>query len=195
MKPIKAMVLFAALLLSTSILHAQLKTPFNKSSIGNDVQKLISDFPNHFSHFSGELIDKKPQMTDYACQLKPEGAESSVITIYSSSKKTIASWKAVMTTTEDFDAAKKKFHSLYTALNNKTVNYQGKNYKLKAAYETPSEEKDFITIVFDLEEEDDAVSNLKVALDMHAELLEWQVAVTIYDRDRKDNERGSIVED
>ncbi|RYF22529.1 MAG: hypothetical protein EOO42_08660, partial [Flavobacteriales bacterium] len=114
MKPFKALVLSALLFFAITSSNAQLKNPLNKGTIGNDVQKLITDFPNHFSHFSGEQIDKKPQSTEYECEVIPAGSESSVITIYSSTKKTIATWKAVMLTTEDFSAAKKKHHTIYT---------------------------------------------------------------------------------
>jgi len=176
--------------------HAQLKSPFSKGgSIAGDVQKVISDYPNHLHSLSGEVLDKRAQSTDFACTFKPDGAESCIITQYSATHKTVVSWKALMLTTENFDDARKKFKNLYTQLHNKPVAYGGKTYRLKGAYEAPVEEKDFASCILELDAEDGDAANLKVEISLQVELLEWKVSVMIYDRERNDDERGKIIED
>jgi len=97
---------------------AQLKLPV-VNGIGPDIKKVIQDYPNQFSNIKGEVINQNPQSTDYACNVKVNGAEEVSITQYSANKKyPITSWQAVMLTTDDFEDAKKKFKSLFNQLNN-----------------------------------------------------------------------------
>jgi uncharacterized protein (DUF952 family) len=179
--------------------HAQLKSPFAKGrSVAQDVEKILDDYPNRFSSFTGEKISENPQSTDYACTLMPEGAEESLITRYSAGgRRVVVSWNATMLTTESFDDARKKFRQLYGALNNKKISIRLNPYNLKneGSYEQPTEGKDFYSVVFKLDPNDDRYGHLRVELSLRAVMMEWQVSVSVYERDRADNERGDIKAD
>lgn len=157
----------------------------------------MEDYSSRFSHLTGNILIENPQSVAYQCNCKIEGAEESTITFYSSKHKNIVSWRAVMLTTDDFAAAKKKFNSLFGQLNNLPVNIgHSNNYRLKGVYEQPVEEKKFTTILFSFTPVDESTKNLKAELSVEFYApMEWKVKVLIYNRDRKDNEKGKTIED
>jgi len=172
---------------------AQLKLPV-LNGIGPDIKKVIQDYPNQFSNIKGEVITQNPQSTDYACNLKVNGAEEVSITQYSANKKyPIASWQAVMLTTDDFEDAKKKFKSLFNQLNNLSSN-ETVSFHLKGKYETPVEEKKFTSVIFTADNGSTTLKKLRVELSMQYELLEWKLKVLLYEKEREDNERGAVEE-
>jgi hypothetical protein len=184
---VKLLVSVTILLLSFHVATAQ--TPdVVKNSIIADIKKIIEDYPNHLSAFTGELIVSNPQSSDYTCTLKISGAEECTITKYSATDKTICSWQALMLTTENFSEAVKKFRSLYTQLNGLRVG----SSQLNGVYEAPSEEKKFTHVLFSFSPVTDTFQKLKVELVLEAEMLEWKVKLLLYDREREDDERGKL---
>jgi len=179
--------------------NAQLKSPFAKGrSVAQDVEKILDDYPNRFSSFTGEKIAENPQSVEYACTFLPEGAEESVITRYSAGgRRTVVAWRATMLTTENFSEASKKFRQLYSALNNKKISIRLNPYNLKneGTYEQPTEEKDFYSVIFKLDPNDDRYGHLRVEVSLQAVMMEWRISVIVYERDRADNERGDIKAD
>lgn len=194
-KSVKALTLLTIIFLFFNSSNAQLKLP-SINGIGNDVQKVIEDYPSRFIHLMGEVLTENPQSTDYQCNFTVNGAEEVFITRYAA-KKEICSWQALMLTTESFEKAKQKFKSLYNQLNNLSVNQNGaKSVKLKGVYEAPIEEKKFTTVLFSFEPADESLKKLKVEISLqYHEPMEWKVKVLIYDREREDNERGKTVEE
>lgn len=175
--------------------NAQLKlSPAN--GIGNDIKKVIDDYPNHFSNLLGELIIQNPQSADYQCNFKVRGAEETTITRYTSVFNNICSWQSLILTTEDFEKAKQKFKALFHQVNNLFVRTAGdaKNFQLKGTYTQPTEEKKFSSILFTITPEDKAIKKLKVELSLQYELMEWKVRVLVYDKEREDNEKGNTIE-
>lgn len=190
MKPsVKTLALFTIFLFSLGIANAQLKIT-SANTITTDVKKVIEDYPNHFDNILGDLIIQNPQSSNYQCNFKVEGAEECIITRYTGKKNSISSWQALMLTSESFDAAKKKFRSLYSQLNNLSE----KSMHLKGVYESPLEEKKFSSVLFSFTPADEATKKLKVELVIEAEGMDWKVKVLVYDRDRDDDERGDIIE-
>lgn len=194
-KSVKTLVLITTCFLFFHHVHAQLKLP-NSNGIGNDLRKVISDYPNHFSNLLGEMIEENVQYTDYECNFTPNGAEKTTITHYSSKGSDVYSWQTVMLTTDNFEKAKQKFRTLYNQLNNLTVKAgDGNAAHLRGQYIAPAEEKKFNSIVFSLDPADDSIKKLKaeITLEFYAP-MEWRVKVLVYDRDREDNERGKTQE-
>jgi hypothetical protein len=186
---VKLPALFTILFLSFNAAQSQLKIN-GASEITDDVKKVIDDYPNHFDNILGELIIQNPQSANYQCNFKVNGAEECIITRYSGKKNLVSSWQAVMLTTESFDAAKKKFRSLYSQLNN----LSDRSMHLKGVYEPPVEEKKFSSVLFSFSPADEYIKKLKIELVIEAEGMEWKVKVLVYDRDRDDDERGDIIE-
>ena len=194
-KSVKSLVLLTIVTLFYGSVNAQLKLP-GVSGVGNDVKKVIEDYPNRFINLMGEIIAENPQSTDYRCNFKVNGAEEAVITRYSA-KKEVCSWKARMLTTESFEKARQKFKTLFNQLNNLSVDMGGgKNFHLKGKYEIPQEAKKFASVLFSFEPAIEAVKKLKVEISLQfVEPMEWRVVVLVYDRDREDDERGKKVEE
>ncbi len=193
-KSVKSLVLITISALFWQASAAQLKLP-GINGVGNDVKKVIEDYPNRFINLMGEVITENAQSTDYQCNFKVNGAEEAFITRYSA-KKEVCSWEAVMLTTESFDKAKQKYKALFNQLNNLSVSIGTvKNFHLKGKYEAPDENLKFATVLFSFDPDTDAVSRLKVEVVMQYEApMNWKVKILVYDRDREDNERGETRE-
>jgi hypothetical protein len=194
-KSVKPLVLITILALVCTHSFAQLKLP-GINGVGNDIKKVIEDYPNRFINLMGEIIAENAQSTDYRCILKVNGAEEVIITRYSA-KKVLCSWEARMLTTENFEKARQKFKSLFGQLNNLSVDMGGgRNFHLAGKFETPAAEKKFTTVLFSLEPGNEAVKKLKIELVLqYTEPMEWKVEVLVYDREREDNERGKSQEE
>jgi hypothetical protein len=160
------------------------------NDISTDIKRVISDYPNQFKNITGELIVQNPQSADYQCSLKINGAEECIITKYSSIKKEIYSWQAIMLTTENFNEAKRKFRSFYDQLNNLTIN----SSQLRGRYEAPAEEKKFTSVIFSFSPGDESTDKLRVEVVMESEGMDWKIKILLYDRERDDDEKGKVVE-
>jgi hypothetical protein len=189
-RSVKTLALITISLFVFNVGSAQLKLN-SGSSVATDVKKVIEDYPNNFSNLIGDVIIQNPQSTDFKCNFKVAGAEECFITRYAAGKKPIVSWEALMLTTEDFETARKKFKTLYSQLNNLTL----AGSKLKGTYEAPAEGTDFTTVVFSFDPKEESTKKLRVELIMEAQMMDWKVKILVYDRDRNDDERGTIVED
>ena len=194
-KSVKSLVLITICTLLFHPSNGQLRLPAI-NGIGNDVKKVIEDYPNRFINLMGEVVSENTQSTDYQCNFNVNGAEQAIITRYSA-KKEICSWEALMLTTESFEKAKQKFKALYNQLNNLSVDIGNtKNFHLKGKFETPEETKKFTSVLFYFDPSNESVKKLKVEISMqyHAP-MEWKVKVLVYDREREDDERGKTIED
>jgi hypothetical protein len=190
--PVKFRVLITIFLFNSLLVSAQVRL-ISPGSIRNDITKIIQDYPNHFSHITGEELVKNPQSTDFRSAVTLEGSEECIVTRYSSSKKEVYSWKASMLTTEDFETARKKFKSLYSQLNNITVHFTGgAPCQFKGSYEDPTEAKKFTSIILSCNPGNESIKNLKIELLMEYELMERKVKILLYERETEDNERKSV---
>ncbi len=194
-KSVKPLVLITISTLLFSIADAQLRLPA-VNGVGNDVKKVIEDYPNRFINLMGEVKMENTQSTDYQCNFNVNGAEEAIVTRYSA-KKEVCSWQAVMLTTESFEKAKQKFKALYNQLNNLSVDIgDNKNFHLKGKYEAPEEEKKFANVLFSFQPDNELAKKLKVEICMQTyEPMGWKVKVLVYDREREDDERGKTVEE
>ncbi len=190
-KSVKPLVFITIVALFCNTLGAQLKLPAIKG-LGNDVKKVIEDYPNRFINLMGEIITENTQSTDYQCNFKINGAEEAIITRYSA-KKEVCSWQALMLTTDNFEIARQKFKSLYNQLNNLSVIFGGTSFRLKGKYESPDEKNKFTSVLFSFEPANESAKKLKIEITMQVyEPMEWKVKVLVYDREREDDERGAI---
>lgn len=189
-RTVKTLVCITGALLLNLSLFAQLKLPLN-NALTQDLKKVVADYPNQFEHLKGELIAENPQSTEYQCNLKVNGAETSHITRYSS-KKNVCSWEALMLSTESFEKARQKYRSLFQQLNNLSADIgEESNIRFKGAYEAPAEEKKFSSVLF--ETEPGRKLKLELVMQFH-EPMEWKVKILLYDREREDEERGATRE-
>lgn len=193
-KSVKTLALITILSLSLPGLTTAQLISVADNSIGADIRKVIEDYPNHFANLLGEVIIQNPQSTDYGCKLKINGAEECTITQYTSKDNSMFSWQALMLTTDDFAAAKKKYHALFMQLNNLDFKFGSQLYHLKGSYDQPSEEKRFASAILSPGPADESVKKLKVEVSLEYEVMQWKVKILIYEREREDNERGNTTD-
>lgn len=195
MKSVKLLVLFTILITAISS-NAQLKLSSLTNTIQPDLEKVVKDYFNHFTNIRGEEIGQNPQTTEYSSSVKLSGAEECSITKYSSVKNEVWSWQAVMLTTEDFETARKKFKTLYSQVNNLSVHFDKEGgISFKGEYETPTEAKKFTSVIFSAPNKNQTLSPLKIELVMEYKLVEWEIRIMVYGKEREDNEQGKTRED
>lgn len=185
-------VISACFSLSVFSVSAQLRLPTVDHSINNELAKVVKDYPNHFQNITGELIIQNPQSTDYQSTVKLKDAEECIVTEYASKKQNHYSWQAKLFTTDDFEAASKKFKSCYNQLQNMSVKIGQQAYHFTGTYESPTYEKKFTTVLFESADKDELMGKLKIELLMEYEMLEWKIKIAVYEREREDNERGEV---
>src|SRR6266705_4722542 len=107
-------------------LAAQRKLPFFKiiPSVKTDIEKVASDYYDHFYNLKGEQIDETENTIEYRSKILPQGALESTITQLKNLQN-VYSWQAVMITTDDFNKAAEKYRELYRQLNGSTFIISG----------------------------------------------------------------------
>jgi hypothetical protein len=175
--------------------HAQIRFPVTNNDLRNNLQKVIADFPNGLNDIKGNVTSRNPQTIEYTTVLKFDAAEDNTITQYISAKP-IYSWQAVLLTTEDFEEAAKKYKWLCNQLKVMTIKMgDGYTFSLNGNYEAPTESKDFNTSTFKLTPAATYLPRLKIEVGMQFYFPEWKVNLTVYQKEREDNERGDINDD
>lgn len=158
------------------------------------LEKVIADYPNDFSTLKGEVLANNPQTVEYTSRLQFKTAEWNSITEHSG-KTPVYSWQALMLSNEEFGVAEKKYKALFKELKNVSLTLnRDYSYGLDGTYEAPSETKKFATSVFHLTPNATYLPNVKVELSLQYELLEWKIYLTVYQKERNDNERGKVKE-
>jgi hypothetical protein len=178
---------------------AQLKNISSRLPLGNsikgDIQKVVADFPYQFRGIRGEVIDRNPQSIEYASTLKVGDLDQCSIIQYSSGAKSIYSWQALMLVTEDFEAAAKKYKSLFHQLKGANVYYIKDQYTLKGDYDAADESRGFATSTLTLADPPTPLKKLRIDVDLQFEFPEWKVSLSVYEKEREDDEPGDIVGD
>ena len=185
MKPLTAIFIFTLFVFSLSAQVIPIKNTFQ-----TDIGKVISDYPNGFKNITGDELVKNPQSTEYECLVTVKDAIKCRLIKYSSNVKEIFSWEAEMLKTDDFEAASKKFRTIYNSLQHLSVDINGSPVIFKGDYIKPSESIKFTTIVLDPGAKTPELKHLKLALIMETEMLDWVIRIQVYDKEREDKERG-----
>ena len=165
-----------------------------KNSLQTDIAKVISDYPNGFRNISGEQLMDNPQTIEFESKVLVKEATKCRVFKYSSATKDIYSWEAEMLRTDDFDEASKKFRAIYNSIQHLSVNINGTNAVFKADFIKPTDEIKFTTIVFDSGDKFPELKQLKVALMLVNEMMDWIVKIQVYEREREDKDRGRPVD-
>ncbi|HVF81478.1 MAG TPA: hypothetical protein VM884_06075 [Flavisolibacter sp.] len=174
---------------------AQFKVPgTGNPDVRHALEKVIDDFPKEFASLKGEVLNTNPQTVEYSSLLNFKSAERNTITEYSG-KHPVYSWQALMFTAEEFEAAAKKYKTLYQQLKGMNIKLnRDYDYSLSGSYEAPDESKKFSTTVFRLSPNAANLPKVKVELSMQYELLEWKIYLLVYQKEKEDKERGKIEE-
>ena len=161
-----------------------------KNALQTDMVKVISDYPNGYKNIIGEQIIENPQSIEFECLVTVKDAIKCKLIKYSSNVKEIYSWEAEMMKTDDFETASKKFRAIYNSLQHLTVKINGNTAVFQGDYIKPSEAIKFTTVVLDAGDKAPELKNLKLALTLETEMLDWVIKIQVYEREREDKERG-----
>ena len=174
---------------------AQLRLPgLSNPDVRQALEKVIADYPNGFSTLKGEVLANNPQTVEYSSRLQFKTAEWNSITEHSG-KTPVYSWQALMLSNEEFGVAEKKYKSLFKELKNVSLTLnRDYSYGLDGTFEAPSEAKKFASSVFHLTPNATYLPNVKVELSLQYELLEWKIYLTVFQKERNDNEQGKTKE-
>jgi hypothetical protein len=157
------------------------------------LEKVIQDYPNRFKNIKGEMILDNPQTTEYRSKIEVPGSSSCTVTRYNSKKDDVYSWTCVVFQADNFDQVKDKFKEIFGQIKNTIIKIEGqKPFILNGQYEAPTEEKKFTTVVFELLPSVGDMKKVKVDLTIQYEMSDWKISLSVYDRDRKDEEQGVI---
>ena len=189
MKPLTATFIF---ILSVFSLSAQV-IPI-KNAFQTDIAKVISDYPNRFKNIIGEEAIQNPQSIEFECLVTVKDAIRCRLIKYSSNLKDIYSWEADMIKTDDFEAASKKFSELYNSLQHLSVNINGSAAAFKGDFIKPSEAIKFTTVVLDAGDKIPELKNLKLALILEADMLDWVIKIQVYEKEREDKDKGPAID-
>lgn len=196
MKKLTAFVLasFAALFFCNSV-TGQLRIPgLSNPDLRNALEKVMADYPKNFTTLKGEVLNNNPQTVEYASLLEFKSAEKNSITEYSG-KMPVYSWQAQMFTAEEFADAEKKYKSLYKDLKGITLTLnRDYTYGLDGKYDTPDESKKFAASIFQLTPHASNLPKVLVELSLQYEMPEWKIYLSVYQKEREDNEQGRVKE-
>lgn len=190
MKTKPATLVLAAFLCSFAA-QAQFRLPV-PNAFRADVQKAVADFPAQFASLRGDVRATNPQTVEYASLLQVNKAEACVITKYSSNTKPVYSLHALMLSTEDFSEAEKRYKWVFTQLKGMNVKYVVDQYTLRGEYEAPAEERKFTTSTLAVAHAPEALQKLRVEVSMQFEFPEWKVALTVFEKEKDDDEQGEL---
>ena len=165
----------------------------------NDVnaalQKVIQDYPNHFINLKGPQVAGNTRTIQFQSTVEVPGSLNCVLTQYSSGKKDIYNWKCVMLESANFGEAKNKFSELYNQIRNSIVKMDGeKPFILNGRYETPSDDKKFTSVIFQLLPATGELQKLKVELTVQHYINDWKVTLLVYDEERRNDEQHDLTD-
>ncbi|HSC36637.1 MAG TPA: hypothetical protein VLD19_02150 [Chitinophagaceae bacterium] len=153
------------------------------------LERVIQDYPNQFKNIKGDLLTSNPREAEYKSVVTIPGSESSVVTQYTGADKHIVSWQAILYSSTDFDKAENKFKSLYGEIKNTIVRLEGERpVILNGKYETPEEGRNTTTVAFDILPSTGPTRQLKVDLALQKNNRRWVVVLSVYDKDRKEEQ-------
>jgi hypothetical protein len=95
-----------------------------------------------------------------------------------------------MIKSDDFEEAAKEFRAIYNSLQHLSVNINGSTAVFRGDYIKPSDAIKFTTIVLDAGNKTPELKNLKLALVLETDMLDWVIRIQVYEKEREDKERG-----
>ena len=151
------------------------------------LEKVIQDYPNHFYHIKGELIDQALQTARYRSTVQLPGSASSTITLFTSSGAEGSDWTCTVLQTTEFNTAREKFAEIYDQLSNSIVStVEKRTFILSGQYETPSPDKKYSRVSFSLLPGVGEMKRLHVGLTLQELDHGWVVALDVTDKELRE---------
>ena len=165
------------------------------NDVNSALQKVIQDYPNHFINLKGAQVAGNMNTVQYYSTVEVPGSVNSILTQYSATKKEIYSWKCVMLESERFSEAKSKFIELYNQIRNTIVKMEGeKPFILNGKYETPTDDKKFTSVIFQLLPATGQMQKLKVELTLLQTVSDYKITLAVHDDERTSDEAPDLTD-
>jgi uncharacterized membrane-anchored protein YhcB (DUF1043 family) len=173
--------------------HTQIKLLNNSPEFRQALDKILADYCNQFRNLKGEVVVENPESSEFISTVTLPGSEECTIIQMRNTVHETRAFQALMLSTDDYDAASKKYKQLYAHLHNASVRLDngGGRYTIKGEMEKPSEDKDIISTIFDISPGTNFNKNVHLELSMTYELMEWKVRIAVYDKVDDDKVRPS----
>jgi len=158
------------------------------------LEKVIQDYPNHFYHLRGELIDQAVQSARYRSTIQLPGSASSTVFVSTAAHAEESGWTCTIQESTDFEAAKEHFRQIYGQLSNSIISSgDQKTFILSGQYEAPADGRKFTRIVFSLLPGVGGMKRLKVNLCLLQDSGgTWRIELIVTDREPKDEGQVAI---
>jgi len=147
----------------------------------DELTKVLTAFPDHFSVIRGQVVGEEGDMKVYETAVQIKGTLRSSIRQYGAAEEGLFSWENILYDFEDFDTAVKQFKKLHDDIRRQQIQINGNRVHFTGSYLQPSEWINSTTIQYEL-------SNLpgyeEVVLDATMQYLpgKWQIGISIYKR-------------
>jgi hypothetical protein len=164
-------------------LNAQKSIPSNNSSsVKPDIEKVVSDYYDHFHNIKGEKIDETKSTIEYSSKVLPQGAiESSITEI--KSLHNVFSWQATMMDTDDYNVAVEEYKKLYRQLNEVSIKMHDKTiWEFRGSYDIPDEGRPFASTILEPDIQDKVLRRLKIEIALNYSLPDWTVKLIVYEK-------------
>lgn len=146
------------------------------------LQKVIADYPNHFSNIKGDRLSQSAKVVDYKSKVQVPGSIACILTQYGSSNNAY-SWKCDLYQSNDFGQAKSRFSELFNQIHNTIIKVEGeKPFILNGKYEVPRD-KNSTSITFHLLPASSIMQKLKVELNLQNEAGGWKIILNVYEQE------------
>lgn len=147
------------------------------------LQKVIEDFPNKFRDIRGNRLSGNSQWVSYQSKVAIPGARKVVIVQEGSARRESYTWKCELYASGDFAEVKQKFRELFGNIKNSIIKIEGQQpFILNGKYETPSEEQNNTSILFQLLPSTGVLQHLKVELAMRQVAGDWTITLKVYEQ-------------
>ncbi len=151
------------------------------NDVKNVVIKVIEDFPDHLNNINGDVIDKDVQSITFTSLVNIPGADSGIIIHNGNLNDNIYSWKETVFRSEDFDAAKTKFHEYFRKIKGTAVSIGDAKIIFDAGYNEPQDAKQFTTVLFMAHPQTEQLKDVVIDLSLHYLIDDWQISIGVYE--------------
>lgn len=155
------------------------------ADLHHNLTRLISDYETGFVQLKAEVATRSPQTITYHTHLQLSGIMENTI-VEHTGEPPVYSWSALLLSSEDFETARKKYAAFYNQVRSMVFSVGPHQYRLKGAYEAPSENKRFASTTLSLYE--NSLLPLQLVMTMDYEFPEWTVRLRLYEKQREDDE-------
>jgi len=166
--------------------HAQLPVPA-QSDFSRSLQRIFFDFPNNFRNIQGELYVDEAEYEKYISTISLPGVQNCLITHYHSVVDSTSSWQGLAIESEDYEEAAAKYAALcqQVKLSNITL-ADGSFLNLDGKFEPTKESNKFTTSTYHLANANENFKNVKIEVELLAQITQWKVVVNVFSKRRDD---------